>query len=280
MLQPQEQFFGMFSNYSRSNYHSGQFTVRKRFSQGLSVTANYTLAKSLDITSAAESRGNRADGSSGEGLLHDPYNPDAQYTYSDFDRRHQFNGNFLVELPFGRGRWIGADMPAALNHVVGGWDISGIVVITSGRTYNYTANSRYNHHYFGRSIPRIVAPFETGLIKQNGEVYFIGPTEADRRRIARENFANVYPGSPIARNEGRGPGFWNLDMSVSKAIQFTEGVRGKLRVESFNAFNHPNFSISTSGGGDIDSAGGANMGRITSTQGDMRVFQFSFRLEF
>jgi hypothetical protein len=238
------------------------------------------LSKSLDITSASESRGNRADGSSGEGLLHDPYNAEAQYGLSDFDRRHQFNGNFLFELPFGRDKWIGSNMPAALNHIVGGWDISGIIVATTGRLYNFTANSRYNHHYFGRSIPRLVVPIETGLIKENNQVYWIGPDDAARRAIARNNFANVYPGSPIARNQLPGPGFWNVDMSVGKNIQFNEGVRGRLRAESFNAFNHPNFALSTGSGGDIDSGSGANLGRITSIQGSMRVFQFSFRLEF
>jgi len=279
LLQPQVQFFGMFANYSRSNYNSGQFTVRKRFSSGFSMTANYTLSKSLDITSAAESRGNRADGGTGEGLLHDPYNADAQYTVSDFDRRHQFNGNFLYELPFGRGKLVGRDASAVVNHLIGGWEISGIPVITSGRPFNYTAGSRFNHHYFGRSIPRLIKPIDLELIKAGGDVYLIGPDEATRRQIALDNFANVYPGSPIARNEGlSGPGFFNVDMKLGKTINFAESVTGKLSVESFNALNHPNFSIPSIA--DVDSGSGAQLGRITTIQGSMRVYQFGFRLQF
>jgi hypothetical protein len=275
LLQPQVQFFGMFSNYSRSNYNSGQFTLRKRFSNGLSMTGNYTLSKSLDITSAAESRGERPGN---EGLSHDPYNPDFQYGLSDFDRRHQFNGNALVELPFGRGKWIGSNMPAALNHIVGGWDISGIVQLTSGRPFTYTSSSRFNHHYFGQSFPLMTTNIPLKLQKIGGDVYLIGPDEAARRAYALNNFSNTYPGGPVPRNEGRnGPGFWNVDLSVSKTIQFTEGIRARLRAEAFNAFNHPNFSNPS---GDIDSSSGANLGRITSTQGNERLMQFSFRLEF
>jgi hypothetical protein len=211
-------------------------------------------------------------------LSHDPYHPEFQYTVSDFDRRHQFNGNFMVELPFGQGRWLGSNMPAALNHVVGGWDISGILVATSGRPFQIGSSSRFNHHYFGQSYPNLIKPIELKIQKGGGEVYLIGPDEATRRAISLNNFVNVYPGSPIARNQTRGPGFWNVDTSVTKNIQITEGVRGRLRWESFNAFNHPNFSNPSSA--DIDSGGGAQLGRITTTQGTERVMQFSFRLEW
>jgi len=276
LLQPQVQFFGLFSNYSRSNYNSGQFTLRKRFSSGFSMTANYTLSKSLDITSAAESRGERP--SNNEGLSHDPYNPEFQYGLSDFDRRHQFNGNALVELPFGRDKWIGANVPSVVNHIIGGWDVSGILQATSGRPFTYTSSSRFNHHYFGQSFPLMIIPIELNLQKTGGDVYLIGPDETARRSYALNNFSNTYPGGPVPRNEGRnGPGFWNVDLSISKAIQFTENVAGRIRAESFNAFNHPNFS---NPGADIDSGSGATMGRITSTQGTERVMQFSFRLQF
>jgi hypothetical protein len=139
---PQVQFFGLFGNFSKSNYHSGQFSVRRRFAQGLSLGLNYTLSKSMDITSAAEARGNRANGTTGEGLAADALHSELSYSLSDFDRRHQFNGNFLWELPFGRGRAFASDVPGVVNHIIGGWDMSGIVVMTSGRPFNFTASSR------------------------------------------------------------------------------------------------------------------------------------------
>ena len=278
LLQPQVQFFGLFTNYSLSNYHSGQFIVRRRFSNGFSFTGNYTLSKSLDITSAAESRGERP--SNNEGLSHDPYHPEWQYGLSDFDRRHQVNVNSLYQLPFGRGKWIGSNMPAALNHIVGGWEISGIATATSGRPFTYTSSSRFNHHYFGQSFPVMIKPIPLELQKGGGDVYLIGPDEATRRAFALDNFKNTYPGGAVPRNEGRnGPGFFNVDLSIAKAIQFTESFTGRLRVEAFNAFNHPNFSNPNTT--DIDSNLGSNLGRITSTSANNeRVMQFSFRLSF
>src|SRR5204863_9844712 len=76
---PQAQFFGFYSNIGRSNYNAGQFTLRKRFSQGYTFTANYTWSKSMDITSSAEAQGNRPNGTTGEGLAEDPYHPGLSY---------------------------------------------------------------------------------------------------------------------------------------------------------------------------------------------------------
>jgi hypothetical protein len=110
-------------------------------------------------------------------------------------------------------------------------------------------------------------------------VYLIGPDEAARRAYALNNFKNTYPGGAVPRNEGRnGPGFWNVDLSIAKSIQFTESISGRLRAEAFNAFNHPNFSNPSA---DIDSGSGSTLGRITRTlDNNERVMQFSFRLSF
>ena len=106
----QAQFFGLFGNFSKSNYNGLNVTVRKRFADSFGFDLNYTLSKSLDITSASEAFGNRPNGQTGIGLAEDPWNPELSYALSDFDRRHQFNGNFLAQLPFGRGRMIGGNV--------------------------------------------------------------------------------------------------------------------------------------------------------------------------
>lgn len=277
---PQVQFWGLFSNFSKSNYHSGQFSVRKRFGQGFTLGANYTLSKSMDITSAAEARGNRPNGTTGEGLVEDPYHPELSYDISDFDRRHQFNGNFLVELPFGRGKWLGKDVPGVVDQIIGGWQISGITVLTSGRPWNFTASSRFNWHWFGRDIPEMIkqVPFE--LTKSGGQVWITRGTSAERTGYAVNNFRNTHPGGPVARNQGIGPNFQNVDLAVTKSIRLhSENLRARFRVEAFNLFNHPNFNVpTTEPGHNIDRRG--NLGEITTTQGTERVMQFSFRIEF
>ena len=139
----QAQFFGLFGNFSKSNYNGLNVTVRKRFADSFGFDLNYTLSKSLDITSASEAFGNRPNGQTGIGLAEDPWNPELSYALSDFDRRHQFNGNFLAQLPFGRGRMIGGNVSGIAGHIIGGWEIGGIVQASTGRPFNFTASNRF-----------------------------------------------------------------------------------------------------------------------------------------
>lgn len=273
LLNTQTQFFGLWSNLSRSNYNSGQLSVRKRFGQGYTMTVNYTYGKSLDTTSAAESLGNRA----GNGLAIDPYRPELAYGLSNFDRRHQLNINSLVDLPFGRDKWIGRNVPAAVNHIIGGWQISGILVASSGRPFSFGAGNRFNLHYFGQDEPLMIKPTEFKLTKANGQVYMLPGTSADRQNVQLQNFQTLYPGGPIGRNQGHGPNYSNIDLALTKSFDITENVRTRLRAEAFNALNHPNFNLPSST--NIDGAAGS-IGRITTTIGTERVMQFSFRIEF
>jgi len=285
LLNPQVQFFGLFGNFSRSNYNSAQFSARKRLATGFTLSMNYTLSKSMDITSAAEARGNRANGTTGEGLAADPLNPELSYALSDFDRRHQFNSDFLVDLPFGTGHSIGGGASPALNSFIGGWRVSSIVVVASGLPWNFTASDRFNRHFAGRDQPTTIAPIPFELTKQGSSgsiptVFMIPGTSADRASIAKLDFANSYPGGPVARNQGRGPGYWNADLAVTKVFSLNrirESSKLLFRWEAFNVFNHPNFSIPSDAG---NIAAGGTLGQITTTQGTERVMQFSLRFEF
>jgi hypothetical protein len=283
LLNPQVQFLGLFGNFSRSNYHSAQFTVQRRFAD-VNVTLNYTLSKSMDITSAAEARGNRANGQTGEGLAADPINPNLSYALSDFDRRHQFSSYFVADLPFGTNRWIGTNSGPLLNKFIGGWQASGILVAASGRPWNFTDN-RFNHHVAGRDQPVMVAPLPFELTKQPGRLVFMIPgSAADRTRMSKENFKNSHPGAPVARNQARGPGFWNMDFAMTKSFDlssFRDNMRLRFRWEAFNLFNHPNFDIPNF----LPSGGATNIdrttqGQIETTLGTERVMQFGVRVEF
>ena len=87
-----------------------QLTLRRRFTNGYQFDLNYTLARGKDHGSQVE-RGSAFDnfGSGGySGFLVNSFEPDLNYSYSDFDVRHQINVNWLAELPFGQGkRWGG-----------------------------------------------------------------------------------------------------------------------------------------------------------------------------
>ena len=246
---------------------------------------NYTLSKSMDITSAAEARGNRANGQTGEGLAADALNPGKSYALSDFDRRHQFSGTFVAELPTGRNRWLGGNVGPALNQVIGGWQLSGIVAAASGRPWNFTSN-RFNHHFAGRDQPPVTDEIPFELTKLPGRVVVMIPgTAADRARIGTENFKNSHLGGAIARNQARGPGFWNVDFAVTKSFDLSsirETMRLRFRWETFDLFNHPNFALPgfNPSGGATNIDRGGTLSQIDSTLGAERVMQFAIRLDF
>ncbi len=212
LVNNQSQFFGLFGNFSKSNYHGLNVTLRKRFSDNVAFDVNYTLSKSLDVTSASEAFGNRPNGQTGIGMAEDPWNPELSYALSDFDRRHQLNGNFLVQLPFGRGHRIGQNVSSIANHIIGGWELGGIVQASSGRPFNFTASNRFNHHFFRpiHSPPRgrcSVRPGEgrgqPGLLDRGGgptcERASAGMPSRTRSREAR---------SPAIRAVGRASTTW------------------------------------------------------------------------
>lgn len=211
----------------------------------------------------------------------DPYHPEKQYARSDFDRRHQLNGTFQYELPFGRGRSFLVSRAPLMNALVSGWDLSGIGMAASGRPFSFTANSRYNFHYFGRMIPGLKnsVPFEVTKTTNNGspDVYIVGTDGDERTDIGNNDFVAAYPGGPVARNQGQGPSYFNLDAAVAKNFNVKEGVRGRFKIEAFNVMNHPNFALPSNT--DIDSTPNL-LGRITATNGTERTIQFSLRFEW
>ena len=82
----------------------------------------------------------------------------------------------------------------------------------------------------------------------------------------------------MARNEQYGPGYYNLDLSLSKSVRFREGWNGAFRAEAFNALNHVNFAEPSTT--DVDTAAAGSLGKITGQQGNNRIMQLSFRLQF
>ena len=84
----------------------------------------------------------------------------------------------------------------------------------------------------------------------------------------------------MGRNMFVGPGYWNLDLGITKKFDLTERVKLQFRMEMFNALNHPNFDIPshvlqcTVGQSEQDCAtsnsnfyGGQNFARVLSANG-------------
>ena len=113
------------SNENKSEYHGLQVKVDRRFVNGLLITNSYTLSRSKDYVNENTSIGTPID----FGL---------SWARSNFDRTHNYVLSTIYELPWGPGkRWMGESM---LGKIVGGWQLSGLLVAQSGTPLNITGN--------------------------------------------------------------------------------------------------------------------------------------------
>jgi hypothetical protein len=176
-----------------------------------------------------------------------------------FDVRHRFVLSFGAELP------TPTSMGPVVKHVIGGWQLNGIVQAQTGfplSVTNATLDIRYlTNRPDAVCDPNANAPHTTDKYF-NTECFVTRPLAQTGDR----------PGN-AGRNSIRGPGFTSTDLSLFKNIAFASSQRLQLRLEAFNLFNQVRFN-NPSG-----AIGTANFGRITVAQ-DGRVVQLGIKYLF
>ncbi len=235
-----------------SNYNSLQVSASKHFSGDSIVTVNYTYSRSLGNANTPQNI----------------YNPAAEYGPTGFNRTHIFNTNFVYQLPFFHNQ------QGIAGHILGGWETTGIVSYGTGVPLTpHTIN---------------VDPAGLGLLAGGSNEagtarpdYISNPNQnAPHRRVQWFNtaaFAQVPANQFRPGNAGNGsilgPGYGNWDLSLFKNIHIDRGMNMQLRAESFNAFNHTNFS------GVATTLGLTNYGQVNGT-GSPRVMQIAAKITF
>jgi hypothetical protein len=138
----QPQFSSLYGWQSRGNssYNGLQVSLRHSMASGLLFDLNYTYSKSIDVGSNAE----RVNGFESGGLAFNSqvinaFSPDLWRAVSDFDTAHQFNANWVWDVPFGHGRHWGGGTNKLVNAVFGGWGLNGLWRWTSG--FPFTVNA-------------------------------------------------------------------------------------------------------------------------------------------
>ncbi len=272
----------IWTNKGFSAYNSMLVTLHKNVGYGLQFDLNYTWSHSIDNVSVPA---NFIASSVGLGFICDVNRPRECRGNSDFDVTQYLNGNFIYELPFGRGRSIGATMPLWADELAGSWEISGIPTWHSGNAYNAYSGA-YVAGFANNAPATLIGSLSTLKTHINGgkgnPLYaFSNPTAALAAFTGPTGF-NV--GS---RGNLRGPGFFNMDLGLGKTFPIdSDKMSLRFRCDAFNAFNHPNFNPPGGAGDDITEAEGVPFGTISSTyvppDSDLasRVLQGSLRLEF
>jgi hypothetical protein len=232
------------SDSGYSNYHGLQVEYRQRPWHGASVTANYTLSKTMGVATAGD-----WTGSYPQFTVRDLT---SSYAPMGTDRRHVVHVNAIYELPFGKGkRWLANN--GVLDKIVGGWTISTIVTFQSGTPFRVSGNNNtFNNKRDGglvlNGITRQDIQDRVGLyFNAAGQPYFLPPDWVAQVKADGTIAAHSVPGTWGEIFYLHGPSQTYTDIGISKAVPIKGQVRLKFQVEMLNAFNHPTFGQSTTG---------------------------------
>jgi hypothetical protein len=238
-----------------SNYNSMQVSVQKRFAQNSLLEANYTWSHGL--TDAQTDRSTAPQNT---------YNLRADYGPSQIDVRQVFTLDYVYDLPFFRSQH------GFLGYVAGGWELSGIMSADTGQPltiFTTYATDPGGLGYFG---PSAVSGRPDQLCNPSS-----GAPNTIAKWFNTSCFANVPVGQVRPGNEprgpARGPGFFDWDFGVHKAIPVHEAANLEFRADIYNVLNHTNFSsVGTT-------LGASTFGKVLSAH-DPRVAQFALKFNF
>jgi hypothetical protein len=264
-----------------SNYNALQATLRHRMSHGVQFDLNYTYSKAIDISSDAERVGPASNGSL-LGLnnnIINAWNPAAQKGPASFDATHQLNSNWIVELPFGRGRIVGRDVGRVGDAIIGGWQLSGLFRWTSGfpvTVDNGFSNFPTNFEMEGNANQ--LAPVHTGVFFNTGtpNIFSNGPA-------AISSFAPAYAGQSGERDEIRGDGFFGIDLGLAKRwlMPWSEKQSLQFRWEAFNVTNTAKFDVQSALlSNSLGLGSGSSFGNYSGLLTNPRIMQVALRFEF
>lgn len=261
---------------TNASYNALQVNFRHPMSHGVQFDFNYTFSKSIDISSDATRIG--AWGGLG-GQIINSWDPNALRGVSDFDAKHQFNANWIAELPFGKGKALAGNAHGALEAIIGGWQLSGLFRKTSGLPLNVFGGFNWPTNWQLGGNAFLTGPVQTGVFKGADASGNLTVSVFKNGPSAINSFTAPFPGDSGARNQIRGDGFFNIDMGLAKRwkMPWAESQSLQLRWEVFNVTNTTKFDVqSIAPELDISSTFGNYTGLLTNP----RVMQFALRYEF
>jgi carboxypeptidase family protein/TonB-dependent receptor-like protein len=271
LLRPYPQFDGSFEGLPKliaaSWYNSLQIRFQKRASHYISFEGNYTFSKAEDNSSAGRNAW------IGNLILDNPQvldNLQGEWGISSNDATHRLTTAFIVDLPFGRSRWIGHDMNRVVDGIVGGWSLYSFLTLQSGQPLAVAMGSPRLTD--GNQRPDVVCSQLTSGISyrdagRTGQPFLNADCFADPGD-------NVPGNTPRHFSVLRADGIRNVDLSLSKEFKIKEDVQLQVRAEMFNVANHQRFAFLDGG------FGNDSFGTVTSTTGNFRKMQFGARFQF
>lgn len=267
----------------QSKYDALQVSLRRRLAAGLLFDIEYSWAHASS---------NVADDGLYSTAPQIPFNMQAEWGNSGNDIRHNLSFNSMYSLPVGHGQRFLSSAAGFVNRLVSGWNIYALGLVRTGVASTVflgtntsgngnTTNQRPNLNqgvslYVSQSSP---APLNTIPYLNFGA--FSLPTPA----VPAKGTTPGIPGAYGTENIGSffGPGFAQIDVSLTKDTAITERLKLQFRADIFNIFNHPNLDMPSN---TWTASGATSFGLISNTVGrtigfgTARQIQLALKLTF
>jgi len=183
---------------------------------------------------------------------------------ASFDRLYNIEIYGVFVLPFGRGqRWVTSGWG---NHILGGCQVIKMISILGGLPFTVTAaggplnanGSIQTADLVGnyQLIQGTVLPTGFSCAANNLSCHYFNPA-AFAPPVITGNATAHYGNTN--RNQFRGPGYFNMNLSIARQFRLTERFGLQFRADAMGFTNTPHFANPNS------SCCGANFGVITST---------------
>jgi Carboxypeptidase regulatory-like domain len=253
-----------------ANYNGLITSVNHRLSSTLSVLANWTWSKCLNI---ADGQGDLAGTT-----IENPNRSHLDYGPCGADYRHIENFVVVAKSEFGFSNRIE-------RYILNNWEVAPRVGIQTGSPQNVTSGQDNSLTAVNNDRPNLVPGVPIYLSTK----YYQASGQGNRGHINPAAFAQVTSAcaTPISaatcsalgtygnvsRDAFRSPPSFTMDAQISRIFPIHESLAATFRLEGFNVLNHPNFG---GGGGAITSA---TFGQV-SFPTNARVFQGSVKLSF
>jgi Carboxypeptidase regulatory-like domain/TonB-dependent Receptor Plug Domain len=241
--------------------HAGYIDVERRVTRGLAFTANYTYAKSIDTASDSSPDTRTLSTGQAREQVSLGGNLSQDRAISTFDIKNNFTATGIWDIPLGRRRHFLSNAPKAVNAIVGGWMMSGVLRLPGGLPFLpfITDPNKLGGVLFNRYVrPDIVqgVPLRNPLWKRDCPVGNAAPPSGCEPFINPAAFMR-----PVKGTLGNAPRTLDIrsprqeffDFSISKDFPWPvlgdkEGKRRiNFRVDLINAFNHPSFRYNNTG---------------------------------
>jgi hypothetical protein len=260
LVRPYQGFAAIQQEQSSANsmYNSLQVSWNRRFQNGFSFDASYTLSASND------------DSSNYRDIVPDTYFTGNLWGPSEFDTRHAATVVFTYDLPFFK------DANRLTGKLLGGWEINGIAQFQTGTPCGVGANTDYAHvgevgsfgcgnegqFWVKNGDPSISGGFAGPSGNANSPKYFT-TTNSNGQPIFTPPAAGTFNTQYGVRDIIYQPGFQNWNLGLYKKFLINERTGFEFRAQAYNFINHPNwgsvnFNPSSSQFGEVTSKATSN----------------------